>query len=149
MPASDTHHQFSDYLYRQNLRLTPQRLAILNAALSPKDPFTAEELLFSARKEDASVSRATVYRTVTLLVESGLLRELDVGKEHKYYTLQSPSKQNFQAQIICVNCDKIQEIDAPFMDWYSKTVANKLDMEPVSARLQVLAKCKKNCKQDP
>lgn len=140
--------QFTEFLGRQNLRLTPQRVAILEAALSPADPFTAEELLIKARERDASASRATVYRTITLLVEGALLREIDIGKDHKYYTPQAPSK-NFQAQIICADCDKICEIDAPFMDWYSKSVAGKLDMEPLSARLQVVAKCTKGCSITP
>ena len=47
----------------------------------------------------------------------------------------------FQAQVICVDCDKIFEIDAPFMEWYGKTVADKLGLEVVTQRLQVTARC--------
>ena len=47
----------------------------------------------------------------------------------------------FQAQVICLDCDKIFEIDAPFMEWYGKTVADKLALEVETQRLQVSAHC--------
>ena len=52
----------------------------------------------------------------------------------------------FQAQVICVDCDKIFEIDAPFMEWYGKTVADKLGLEVVTQRLQVTARCQSESK---
>jgi Fur family ferric uptake transcriptional regulator len=45
------------------------------------------------------------------------------------------------AQVICVDCDKIFEISAPFMEWYGTTVSSKLGLQPVSQRLQVHAQC--------
>jgi Fe2+ or Zn2+ uptake regulation protein len=43
--------------------------------------------------------------------------------------------------VICVDCDKIFEISAPFMEWYGSTVSSKLNLTPVSQRLQVSARC--------
>ena len=43
--------------------------------------------------------------------------------------------------MICVDCEKIFEIDAPFMEWYGQTVASKLGLEIVDQRLQVSARC--------
>jgi Fur family ferric uptake transcriptional regulator len=43
--------------------------------------------------------------------------------------------------VICVDCDKIFEISAPFMSWYGNTVSSKLGLTPVSQRLQVSATC--------
>ena len=45
------------------------------------------------------------------------------------------------AQVVCVDCDKIFEISAPFMEWYGSTVSLKLGLKPVSQRLQVSAQC--------
>jgi Fur family ferric uptake transcriptional regulator len=75
------------------------------------------------------------------LVQAHILREIDAGKECKYYALCLGTK-NFQAQIICDDCNKICEMDAPFMSWYSESAAKKLNMEALSARLQITAKCK-------
>jgi Fe2+ or Zn2+ uptake regulation protein len=45
------------------------------------------------------------------------------------------------AQVICLDCDRIFEISAPFMEWYGNTVSSKLDLTPVTQRLQVSARC--------
>ena len=100
-------------------------MAIFSAAFSCDEHFTAEDLLDKARNLDDSVSRATVYRALPLLTESNLIREVDVGKDYKYYAANKDVK-TFQAQVICKDCEKIFEIDAPFMEWYGKTVAEKL-----------------------
>jgi len=132
---------FKEFLASKGLRVTNQRLAIFDAAFNQHDHFTAENLLERARALDDSVSRATVYRSLPILTESGLVREVDVGRDYKYY-MANVRARTFQAQLICLDCDKIFEVDAPFMEWYGKTVCDKRDMEPESQRLQVTARCR-------
>jgi len=132
--------KFKGFLAHRGLRVTNQRLAIFDAAFSQPDHFTAEELLVHARALDESVSRATVYRTLPIMTESALLREIDIGKNIKYYAPCADSHAQ-QAQVICLDCDKIFEINAPFMEWYGSTVSGKLGLTPVSQRLQVSARC--------
>ncbi len=43
--------------------------------------------------------------------------------------------------MICLDCDKIFEVNAPFMEWYGSTVSGKLGLTPVTQRLQVSARC--------
>ena len=114
MPESIPHEtleSFSDFLGSKGLRMTDQR-----------------------------VSRATVYRSLPLLVESGIIRKIDVGQENKFYALSGTSE-TFKAQVICSNCDRIHDVDAPFMEWYGKTVSEKLGLEVKDQRLQVQAEC--------
>jgi Fur family ferric uptake transcriptional regulator len=145
LPAefSNPEGAFKAFLARKGLRVTNQRLAILEAACACDEHFTAEDLLERARALDDSVSRATVYRTLPILTESHLVREVDVGRDNKYYTAVQEEK-TFQAQVICQDCDKIFEVDAPFMDWYGQSVAEKLEMRAVSQRLQVIAECNRS-----
>lgn len=140
--SDEVHNTFREFLSSKGLRVTNQRLAIFDAAYQHEDHFTAEELLIAARAMDDTVSRATVYRALPILTESGLIREVDVGRDYKFY-MANKNATTFKAQVICVETDKIFEIDAPFMEWYGKTVAEKLGMEVVSQRLQVMARCKK------
>lgn len=121
-------------------RVTNQRLAIFDAALAQKEHFTAEQLLVHAKAIDDSVSRATVYRTLPLMTESHALREVDIGTGEKYY-LRVTDGNNQVAQVVCMDCDKIFEISAPFMEWYGSTVSLKLGLKPVAQRLQVSAQC--------
>jgi Fe2+ or Zn2+ uptake regulation protein len=131
--------KFQSYLSEKGLRVTSQRLAIFDAAFAQKEHFTAEELLEHAREIDDSVSRATVYRTLPIMTESNLLREVDIGKGEKFYLPATGGTQ--VAQVVCVDCDKIFEISAPFMEWYGSTVSSKLGLKPISQRLQVSAQC--------
>jgi Fur family transcriptional regulator, ferric uptake regulator len=132
--------KFKSYLATKGLRVTNQRLAIFEAAFAQRDHFTAEELLDHARAIDDSVSRATVYRTLPIMTESALLREVDIGKNLKYYHPNIDNNSQV-AQVICTDCDKIFEISAPFMEWYGSSVSSKLGLTPVSQRLQVSAHC--------
>ena len=131
---------FKEFLTSKGLRVTNQRLAIFDAAYGHPDHFTAEDLLDRARDIDVTVSRATVYRALPILTESSLIREVDVGRDYKFY-MANKNATTFQAQVICLDCDKIFEIDAPFMEWYGKTVADKLSLEVETQRLQVSAHC--------
>lgn len=138
--TTDIRETFKDFLSSKGLRVTNQRLAIFDAAYEHPDHFTAEDLLDRSREIDDSVSRATVYRALPILTESGLIREVDVGRDYKFY-MANRNATTFQAQVICLDCDKIFEIDAPFMEWYGKTVADKLALNVESQRLQVTARC--------
>ncbi|MBI2517805.1 MAG: transcriptional repressor [Opitutae bacterium] len=140
MSVEASREKFQAYLSEKGLRVTNQRLAIFDAAFAQKEHFTAEELLDHARAIDDSVSRATIYRTLPIMTESHLLREVDIGKGEKYY-LRVGDTGSQVAQVVCVDCDKIFEISAPFMEWYGSTVSSKLGLKPVSQRLQVSAQC--------
>ena len=120
--------------------MTNQRLAIFDAAFSRTEHFTAEELLAFARKRDKSVSRATVYRTLPVMIKSELLREVDIGSGEKFY-LPNAGESTQVAQVVCIDCDRIFEISAPFMEWYGSTVSSKLGLTPTRQRLQVSARC--------
>ncbi|MFO7726639.1 MAG: transcriptional repressor [Oceanipulchritudo sp.] len=130
---------FRTYLGKKGLRVTAQRLAILEAAFRNEEHFTAEELLEHARLIDRSVSRATIYRTLPILTECNLVREIDVGRDYKFY-LASHGKRIDQAQVVDIESDRIYEIDAPFLEWYARSIAEKIGLEPISQRLQVQAR---------
>ena len=133
--------KFQKFLVKKGLRATDQRLAIFDAAFAQGEHFTAEQLLDYARAIDDSVSRATVYRTLPILTESALLREVDIGSGEKFYRPNREGDGTQVAQVVCTDCDKIFEISAPFMSWYGSTVSSKLGLTPITQRLQVTAQC--------
>lgn len=148
LPAEELERKreiFRKFLTRNGFRHTNQRVAIFDAVFRQRENFTAEQLLEFARRIDRSVSRSTVYRSLPILVESGMVKEIDVGKDYKLYLPKTGVKTE-QAQVVCLDCDKIFHIDAPFMEWYGQTVSQKLGLEPVQQRLQVHARCRKKDK---
>ena len=103
-------NQIREFLTSKGLRKTTQRDAIIEAAFSTDRHYTADELLEMARGIEASVSRATVYRTLTILVESGLLRELDLGQGRKVYDPNFVDHPHHN-HLICLDCQTILEFE--------------------------------------
>jgi Fur family ferric uptake transcriptional regulator len=129
-----------EYLAEHGLRRTAQREAIIDAVLSTKEHFHAEELLSMARKIDASVSRATVYRTLPLLVRCGLLRELDLGKDVMFYDpnfIDHPTHNH----LICVDCDKIIEFEDPNMELLENCITRRLGFSPTNKIVRIEGHC--------
>ncbi len=136
----DCREKFKSFLVKHSLRMTGQRMAIFEAVFKETSHFTAEELLDKARDIDRTVSRATVYRSLPILVESNLVREVDIGTSTMYY-MPNTEDDPHKAQVICGDCQKIFEISAPFLQWYGNSVSSKLGLTPVNQRLQVTATC--------
>lgn len=67
------------HLRQRGFRWTSQRALIVRKALDTHDHFTADELLDRCRREDPRVSRATVYRTLAVLEEAGVVEALETG----------------------------------------------------------------------
>ena len=140
LETTEQSRAFRTYIAEKGLRATRQRMAVFEAARTLPGHYTAEDLLKKARSLDRTVSRATIYRALPLLVGSAVIREVDVGRDHKYY-LAEVGPTNFRAQLVCEGCDTIVEVEAPFMEWYGKAVAAKHGMRPISQKLQVTALC--------
>src|SRR6267143_3850327 len=132
--------RFIDFLTQKNLRLTSQRHAIIESVFSTRQHFTAEQLLEWSRARDKSVSRATVYRTLPLLTESGLLRAMDFGKDHKFYDPNYAQHPNHN-HIICQDCDKIVEFDSEKIEKLESEISHKLGFELKAQRLSITGRC--------
>jgi len=132
--------KFRAFLSKSGHKVTGPRLAIFEAAMARTEHFTAEDLLDFAREIDDTVSSATVYRTLPIMIKGALVREVDIGKDEKYY-LPNANNNTHVAQVICLDCDRIFEVNAPFLEWYASTIASKLGLSPVTQRLQVSARC--------
>jgi Fur family ferric uptake transcriptional regulator len=132
--------RFVDFLSRKRLRLTAQRRAIIESVFSTAQHFTADQLLAWAQRRDNSVSRATVYRTLPLLTESGLLREMDFGKDRKVYD-PNYAEHPHHNHIICQDCEKIVEFDSEKIARLESEITHRLGFSVQSHRLQITAHC--------
>lgn len=129
-----------DFLARRHLRLTGPRRAIIETVFSTGKHFTAEELLKWARRRDKAVSRATVYRTLPLLTASGLVREMDFGKEQKYYDPNYAERPHHN-HIICLDCGKIIEFESRKIEQLENEISRRLGFSAKTHRLQITATC--------
>jgi Fur family ferric uptake transcriptional regulator len=143
MPASDkktARDKFLDFLNKKNLRITSQRQAIIDTVFSTEEHFTAEQLLEWSQRRDKSVSRATVYRTLPLLTESGLVREMDFGKDYKFYDPNYAAHPN-HSHLICQDCDKIVEFESEKISKIEDEISQRLGFSIKSERLQITGSC--------
>lgn len=128
------------YLSSRGLRRTAQREAIIETVLNTTEHFHAEELHEMAKKIDTTVSRATVYRTIPLLVECGLLRELDLGRDVKFYDpnfVDHPTHNH----LICVDCDKIIEFEDPNIELLENCITRRLGFSPANKMVRIEGHC--------
>ena len=132
--------KFVAFLGIKNLRMTSQRQAIIETVFGTEEHFTAEQLLVWSRAKDRSVSRATVYRTLPLLTESGLVREMDFGKNHKFYDPNYADHPNHN-HIICQDCEKIVEFESEKISQIENEISHRLGFEVKTQRLQITASC--------
>jgi Fur family ferric uptake transcriptional regulator len=129
-----------EFLAGKRLRITSQRRTIIDSAFSTSQHFTAEQLLSWSRRRDKSVSRATVYRTLPLLTESGLVREMDFGKDYKFYDPNYADHPHHN-HIICEDCDRIVEFENDTLEKLENEISQRLGFSPQSHRLQISGRC--------
>jgi Fur family ferric uptake transcriptional regulator len=132
--------RFMDFLAQKSMRITAQRQVIIDSAFSTDQHFTAEQLLEWSRLRDPSVSRATVYRTLPLLTESGLVREMDFGKDYKFYD-PNYAEHPHHNHIICQDCEKIVEFESEKIEKLENEISHRLGFEVKTHRLQITASC--------
>ena len=134
--------KFEAELGRRSLRMTKQREVILEAAFSSNDHFTAEELWKKARDIDPSTSRATLYRTLTLLLDCGLLREIDLGRDQKIYDPNFHDHPDHN-HLICVDCGHIIEFEDAHMKVLEDCITRRLGFQPSNRSMRIEACCEK------
>ena len=138
--SPDVPARFNAFIAEKGLRKTAQRDAIVAAAFSTTEHYTAEDLLGMARKIEPSVSRATVYRTLPLLVESGVLKEMDFGRDHKIYD-PNYNEHPHHNHLICTDCDKIVEFEDQHIELLEDCISKRLGFSPASKSLRIEASC--------
>ncbi len=106
---------FTQYLAQHRLRHTPARIAVLERVLAMPGHFWIEMLTSSnIDAQGVSVSRATVYNTIELLTDAGLLRRHTFGNNTAQYELVSGPANHHH--LVCTRCGKVKEIKDPEID---------------------------------
>ncbi|RMH01764.1 MAG: transcriptional repressor [Planctomycetota bacterium] len=107
MKAEEALARFETFLRRKGLRVTVPRREILTETWATHDHFSAEELYARLRGKGSRASRATVYRTLALLVEGGFLGALDGGRGQMLY--EHILGHSHHDHMICLACGRIIE----------------------------------------
>lgn len=106
---------FSDYLARTHRRRTPERFIILDCVMSMQGHFSIEELCRRLADDEFPVATATVYNTLELLTDCGLLLRHRFGNKSIY---ESSRAAVGHSHLICTQCGRIKEVKDPFVTNY-------------------------------
>jgi len=131
---------FQKYLLQKGYKNTQQRLHILRAFLDFAGHCAAEELLAAARRRDPSVSQATVYRTLKLLCEAGLARELHFGDGMARFERRLDAEEHHD-HLICEGCGRTIEFFSEGIEQLQEELARRHNFAPTRHRLYLYGLC--------
>jgi Fur family ferric uptake transcriptional regulator len=130
---------FVQYLRDNNLKVTKERLMLLDELFNSSGHLDADSLLFQLRNQGKRVSRATIYRTLDLLVQCGLARKSRLGREHYVYERVTPGKRH--DHMVCTGCGRIIEFYDSDLDERQRQVCLEHNFRPSFYSLQIQGLC--------
>jgi Fur family ferric uptake transcriptional regulator len=137
--------RFKNYLKRRGLKFTPERQIILKGVFSIHYHFDVDKLYEILRKQGKTISRATIYRTLPLLVESGLVKE--------YFHCQGKTSyehvfgHDHHDHLFCIKCGKIIEFKEKRIERLQDEICKKYEFKSLEHRLSIKGYCKKCAKE--
>ncbi|HNQ23766.1 MAG TPA: transcriptional repressor [Phycisphaerae bacterium] len=130
---------FRCYLHDRGIRYTRPRRLILEFVLQLDDHFEAEHLVEALRRQGLPVSKATVYRTLPLLVSCGILRQVRFDAKQAHY------ERAFGAgphdHMVCRRCGRIIEFAANDVLKLRRRIARAHHFHVISHRFQISGLC--------
>lgn len=116
-------HDLNDYMLKRGLRSTEQRRLIIDTFFEAREHITIDSLLKQVRAVDARVGYATVYRTMKLLSESGVVQEHKFGDGFTRYELADEDAHH--DHLVCLECGKIIEFEEPQIETLQEKIARR------------------------
>ena len=125
MSAKQLYAQIESVLKKDSLSLTNQRRVIINEILRFDAHFDIESLAGEIKNSNPSIGHSSVYRTVKLLAEKGLIKKRMLGEPHARYEIVERDHGHF----ICASCGKIVELACPTLERFLATASKVHDFK--------------------
>lgn len=130
---------FSDHIQALGLRRTGQRDLILEVFLSTEEHMTIDDLHWLVHKKDPTIGHTTVYRTLKLLTEAGLAREVRFGDNKTYY--EHHFEHEHHDHMICTQCGRVIEFFSAEIEAMQDKVAEENGFIPTHHSLRLWGLC--------
>jgi Fur family ferric uptake transcriptional regulator len=131
---------FRKYLERRGLKLTAERQAVFDELFARHEHFEADELLVRLRARHQKISRATIYRTLELLVDSGIVGRVRIGESgYRYERLRAGEHHD---HLICIECGRVIEFMEPRIESLQDEVCARYGFLALSHSHQMRGICR-------
>ena len=134
---------FREFVRNKGLRNTPEREQVVKLVFSIHDHFDVDELYLRLRGQNEKISKATVYRTIPLLLESGLIQEAYFEDGHVHY--EHIYGHEHHCHLRCLDCGKIVEFKEKSVLGVEEKVGDRFDFMVTGHKLEIYGYCGK-CK---
>lgn len=130
--------KMTETLSRSGMRITQQRMAICKYLVETREHPTAARIYQALAPQNRSLSLATVYNTLDMLVEKGVITVIGhLGDDHNHYETDMEPHIN----LACVSCHNVIDIEAGKLDVVSRTLNNETGFEILGANLLYYGLC--------
>ena len=136
---------FLKHIQKAGLKRTAQRDLILEVFLRTEKHLSSEDLYRLVQKEDPNIGQTTVYRTLKLLTDAGLAREVRFGDGRTHY--EHNYKHQHHDHMICMECGEIIEFYSEELEAIQEAMAAKHRFEVRQHLLRILGICA-NCRRE-
>lgn len=137
--------RFRVFLTDKGLRFTREREELLAAIFEAPRHFEAEDLIRTVHDRNSRVSRATIYRTLSLLEECGILQKSLFGHNRHFY--ESLVGRHHHDHVVCVRCGQIREFDDERIEAVQNEVCERFGFVLVDHMHEIFGVCA-NCRQE-
>jgi len=138
-PNSEEQEVLLKHIQKRGLKRTTQRDLILDIFLRTEDHLSSEDLYRLVQKDDPSIGQTTVYRTLKLLTEAGLAREVRFGDGRTHY--EHNYKHEHHDHMICSECGRIIEFFSAELEAIQDAMAAKHRFEVTQHLLRIIGVC--------
>lgn len=128
---------FRRFLRSKTLKYTPERAEILDAIIDRDDVFEVEELLLEMQRKGHRISKATIYRTINLLVDAGIITQALFDSKQAHYRLIYGKEPH--DHMLCMRSGKLIEFSSSKLTELRDQICRELGWEPVGHRFQIYA----------
>jgi Fur family ferric uptake transcriptional regulator len=130
---------FHEHLKRERLKRTSQRDLILDVFLDTEGHVSSEELYALVKSKDPTVGFTTVYRTLKLLKESGLARELEFYDGRTLY--EHDYKHSHHDHLICTHCGALIEFFSEEIELMQDEIVKRYNFKPLHHSHRIFGIC--------
>jgi Fur family ferric uptake transcriptional regulator len=132
--------RFRRFLRDHRQPVTRPRDRVAEVVLASDDHLSVDQIRRVLRDQDEPVGLATIYRTLDLLVKSGLVRAHDFGQGFRRY--EPMPAQAHHHHLICVRCNKVEEFAHERLERLLPIVADEHGLQPERYRLEIYGVCR-------